>query len=139
MGARKIILWDYTPIISHGREMSLTPQTACFDGFGFVPGDEARYSGPTFMCLAEDDLVGSQLSLGTPASLPCNKVLSNLLLLSSSLPAPQAQQLQVSTTRSSSWHSEHPDDKPEEKEEQPLPSLFDRGIPQPPKVRTDRR
>jgi hypothetical protein len=52
-------------------------------------GEEARYSGLAFMCLAEDDLVGSQLSLGTPTSLPRDKVVSNSLSLYSSLLALQ--------------------------------------------------
>jgi hypothetical protein len=39
----------------------------------------------------EDDLVGSQLSLGTPKSLPLDKVVSKLLSLYSSLLALQAQ------------------------------------------------
>ncbi len=81
------------------------------------------------MCFAEDALVGSQLSLGTPASLPCDQVVGNPLSLYSSYLAPQAQ-------HAPSAHDETiipalkniQDDKPKEKEGQPLPSLFDSGI-----------
>jgi hypothetical protein len=55
-------------------------------------GDEARYAGLAFMCLVEDDLVGSQLSLSTPSSLPRDKVVSKSLPLDSSLLVLQAQQ-----------------------------------------------
>ena len=93
--------------------------------------DGVRYSNLAFMCFAEDALVGSQLSLGTPASLPCDQVVGNPLSLYSSYP-PQAQ-------HAPSAHDETiiaalkniQDDKPKEKEEQPLPSLFDSGILQP--------
>ncbi len=46
-------------------------------------GDGVRYSNLVFMCFAEDDLrlVGSQLSLGTPASLPRDQVVGNPLSL----------------------------------------------------------
>jgi hypothetical protein len=81
------------------------------------------------MCLAENTLVGSQLSLGTPTSLPRDQVVGNLLLLYSSYLALQAQ-------HAPSAHDETiiqalkniQDDKPKEKEEQPLPTLFDCGI-----------
>ena len=90
------------------------------------------YPNLAFTCLAEDTLVGSQLSLGTPASLPCDQVVGNPLSLYSSYLAPQAQ-------HAPSAHDETiipalkniQDDKPKEKEEQPLPSLFDSGILQP--------
>ena len=54
-------------------------------------GDRVRYSNLAFTCFAEDALVGSQLSLGTPASLPCDQVVGNPLSLCSSYLAPQAQ------------------------------------------------
>jgi hypothetical protein len=84
------------------------------------------------MCFAESALVGSQLSLGTPASLPRDQVVGNQLSLYSGYLAPQAQ-------HAPSAHNETiipalkniQDDKPKEKEEQPLPSLFDGGILQP--------
>ena len=90
------------------------------------------YPNLAFTCFAEDTLVGSQLSLGTPASLPCDQVVGNPLSLYSSYLAPQAQ-------HAPSAHDETiipalkniQDDKPKEKEEQPLPSLFDSGILQP--------
>ncbi len=47
-------------------------------------GDEVRYSNLAFMCLAENALVGSQLSLGTPTSLPCDQVVGSTLSLYSS-------------------------------------------------------
>jgi hypothetical protein len=95
-------------------------------------GDGVRYSNLAFMCFAEDALVGSQLSLGTPASLPRDQVVGNPLSLYSSYLAPQAQ-------HTPSAHDETiipglkniQDDKPKEKEEQPLPSLFDSGFLQP--------
>jgi hypothetical protein len=85
------------------------------------------------MCFAEDALVESQLSLGTPASLPRDQVVGNPLSLYSCYLAPQAQ-------HAPSAHDETiiqalkniQDDKPKEKEEQPLHSLFfDSGILQP--------
>jgi hypothetical protein len=90
------------------------------------------YPNLAFTCFTEDTLVGSQLSLGTPASLPCDQVVGNPLSLYSSYLAPQAQ-------HAPSAHDETiipalkniQDDKPKEKEEQPLPSLFDSGILQP--------
>jgi hypothetical protein len=95
-------------------------------------GDGVRYSNLAFMCFTEDALVGSQLSLGTPASLPRDQVVGNPLLLYSSYLAPQA-------LHAPSAHDESiipalrniQDDKPKEKEEQPLPSLFHGGIFQP--------
>jgi hypothetical protein len=90
------------------------------------------------MCLADDDLAGSQLSPGTPSSLPRDKMVSNLLSLYSSFLAFQAQ-------HASSGHEKiiisalrnFQDDKPEEREVQPQPSFFDNGILQPSKVGTD--
>jgi hypothetical protein len=92
-------------------------------------GDGVRYSNLTFMCFA---LAGSQFSLGTPASLPRDQVVGNPLSLYSRYLAPQAQ-------HAPSAHDETiipalkniQDDKPKEKEKQPLPSLFDGGILQP--------
>ena len=90
------------------------------------------------MCLADDDLEGSQLCPGTPSSLPRDKMVSNPLSLYSSFLALQAQ-------HASSGHNKiiisalrnFQDDKPKEKEEQPLPLFFDKGILQPSKVGTD--
>ena len=84
------------------------------------------------MCFAEDALVGSQLSLGTPASLARDQVKGKPLSLYSSYLAPQVQ-------HAPSAHDETiiqplkniQDDKPKEKEEQPPPSLCDGGILQP--------
>jgi hypothetical protein len=83
-------------------------------------GDGVRYSNLAFTCFAEDALVasGSQLSLGTPASLPCDQVVGNPLSLYSSYLAPQAQ-------HAPSAHDETiipalkniQDDKPKEEEE----------------------
>jgi hypothetical protein len=95
-------------------------------------GDEVRYSNLTFMCFAENALVGSQLSLGTPTSLPRDQVVGNPLSFYSSYLALQAQ-------HAPSAHDETiipalkniQDDKPKEQEELPLPSLFDSGILQP--------
>ena len=78
------------------------------------------------MCLADDDLAGSQLCPGTPSSLPRDKLVSNPLSLYCSLRAFQSQ-------HASSGHDKiiisalrnFQDDKPKEKEEQPLPSFFD--------------
>jgi hypothetical protein len=43
--------------------------------------DGVRYSNLAFMCFAEDSLFGSQLGLGTPASLSCDQVVGNPLSL----------------------------------------------------------
>jgi hypothetical protein len=84
------------------------------------------------MCFAENALVGSQLCLGTQTSLPRDQVVGNQLSLYASYLAPRVQ-------HAPSAHDETiiqalkniQDDKPKEKEEQPLPSLFDGGILQP--------
>jgi hypothetical protein len=47
-------------------------------------GDEVRYSNLASMCFAENALVGSQLSLGTPTSLPRDQVVGNQRSLYSS-------------------------------------------------------
>ncbi len=52
---------------------------------------EVRFSALTSMCLADDDLVGSQLNPGTHSSLPRDTVVSNQLSLYSSFLAFQAQ------------------------------------------------
>jgi hypothetical protein len=54
-------------------------------------GDGVRYSSLAFMCFAKVAHVGSQLSLGTQASLPRDQVVGNPLSLYSSYLAPQAQ------------------------------------------------
>ncbi len=108
-------------------------QYSCWSKSQSANGDETRYSGLAFMCVVEDDLVGSQFSLGTPTSLPRDKEVSKSLSIYSRLLALQAQ-------HASSEHDKIiisalkniQDDTPEEKEEQPLPSLFDSWIPQPP-------
>ncbi len=90
------------------------------------------------MCLADDDLAGSQLSPGTPSSLSRDKLVSNPLSLYCSLRAFQSQ-------HASSGHDKiiisalrnFQDDKPKEREEQPSPSFFYKGILQPSKVGTD--
>jgi hypothetical protein len=95
-------------------------------------GDEVRNSNLTFMCFTENALVGSQLSLGTPTSLPRDQVVANQLSLYSSY-------LALQTQHAPSAHDETiiqalkniQDDKTKEKEEQLLPSLFDSGILQP--------
>ncbi len=95
-------------------------------------GDGVRYSNLAFMCFAEDALVGSQLSLGTPASLPCDQVVGNPLSLYSSYLAPPAQHAPSAHDKTIIPALKNiQDDKPKEKEEQPLPSLFDSGILQP--------
>lgn len=95
-------------------------------------GDGVRYSNLAFMCFAEDTLVGSQLSLGTPASLPCDQVVGNPLSLYSSYLAPPAQHAPSAHDKTIIPALKNiQDDKPKEKEEQPLPSLFDSGILQP--------
>ena len=53
--------------------------------------DEERFSALASMCLADDDLAGSQLCPGTPSSLPRDKVVVNPLSLYSSFLAFQAQ------------------------------------------------
>ncbi len=91
-------------------------------------GDEARYSNLAFMCFAENALVGSQLSLGTPTSLPLDQVVGSQLSLYSSYLALQAQ-------HAPSAHDETTipalkniqDDKPKRKEEQPLPCVTPSG------------
>jgi hypothetical protein len=90
------------------------------------------YPNLAFMCFAEDTLVGSQLSLGTPASLPCDQVVGNPLSLYSSYLAPPAQHAPSAHDKTIIPALKNiQDDKPKEKEEQPLPSLFDSGILQP--------
>ena len=100
--------------------------------------DEVRFSALASMCLADDDLAGSQLSPGTPSSLPRDKLVSNQLSLCSSFLAFQAQ-------HASSGHDKiiisalrnFQDDKLKEREKQPSPSFFHKGILQPSKVGTD--
>ncbi len=93
--------------------------------------DEVQFSALASMCLADDDLAGSPV---TPSSLPSDKMVSNLLSLYSSFLAFQAQhalsghdKIIISARRN------FQDDKPEEKQEQPLPSFFDNGILRPSK------
>jgi hypothetical protein len=103
--------------------------------------DEVRFSTLASMCLADDDLAGSQLCPGTPSSLPRDEVVSNQLSLYSSFLAFQAQ-------HASSGHDKiiisalrnFQDDKPKERgvqRLQPSPSFFDKGILQPSKAGTD--
>jgi hypothetical protein len=88
--------------------------------------------------LRPHNLMGSQLSPGTPSSLPHDKMVSNSLLLYSSF-------LAFQTEHAPSGHDKiilsalrnFQDEKPEEKEEQPLPSFFDSGILQCSEVGTD--
>ncbi len=54
-------------------------------------GDEVRLSRLASKCLADDDLAGSQLSTGTPTSLPQDQVLINLLSFYPSFPTLQTQ------------------------------------------------
>jgi hypothetical protein len=56
-------------------------QYSCWSKSQSDNGDEALYSGLAIMCLVEDNLVGSQLSLGIPTSLPRDKVVSKSLSL----------------------------------------------------------
>ncbi len=102
--------------------------------------DEVRFSALRLasMCLANDNLAGSQLCPGTPSSLPRDEVVSNQLSLYSSFLAFQAQ-------HASSGHDKiiilalrnFQHDKPKKREVQPSPSFFDKGILQPSKVGTD--
>jgi hypothetical protein len=100
--------------------------------------EEVRFSALASMCLADADLAGSQLCPGTPSSRPRDEVVSKSLSLYSSFLAFQAQ-------HASSGHDKiiisalrnFPDDKPKEREVQPSPSFFDKGILQPFKVGTD--
>jgi hypothetical protein len=95
-------------------------------------GDGVRYSNLASMCFAEDALVGSQLSLGTPASLPRDQVVGNPLSLYSRHLAPQAQHAPSAYDETIIPALKNiQNDKPKEKGEQPLPSLFDIGILQP--------
>ena len=100
--------------------------------------DEVRFSALASMCLADDDLAGSQLCPGTPSSLPREEVVTNPLSLYSSFLAFQAQhasnghdKIIISALRN------FQDDKPKEREVQPSPSFFDNWILQPSKVGTD--
>jgi hypothetical protein len=92
-------------------------------------GDEVRYSNLAFMCFAENALIGSQLSLNTLTSLPRDQVVGNLLSLYSSYLALQAQHAPRAHDKTIIPALKNIQDyKPKEKEEQPLPSLFDSGI-----------
>ncbi len=51
-------------------------QHLCWSKSQSANGDETQYSGLAFICLVEDDFVGSQPSLGTLTSLPRDKVVS---------------------------------------------------------------
>jgi hypothetical protein len=51
------------------------------------------------MCLADDDLAGSQLSPGTPSSLSRDKMVSNPLSLYSSFLALQDDKIIISALR----------------------------------------
>ncbi len=75
--------------------------------------DEARYSGLASICLVEDDLLESQLSLGTPTSLLRYKVVSKSLQLFSSLLALQGQHASSEYAIISAL-TKIQDDKPEE-------------------------
>ncbi len=88
------------------------------------------------MCFTEDALVGSQLSLGTLASLPRNQMVGNPLSLYSSYLPPQAQHApsvhdETIIPALKNIQEDMPEEKEEQKEEQLLPSLFDSGILQP--------
>jgi hypothetical protein len=56
-----------------------------------VNGIEVRTSALASMCLADDDLAGSQLSPGTPTSHPQDQMMTNLLSLYASFLGFQAQ------------------------------------------------
>jgi len=100
--------------------------------------DEVRFSALASMCLADDDLAGSQLCPGTPSSPPRDKVVINPLSLYSSFLGFQAQ-------HASSGHDKiiisalrnFQDDEPKEREEHSSPSFFDKGILQPTEVEAD--
>jgi hypothetical protein len=100
--------------------------------------DEVRFSALASMCLADDDLAGSQLCPGTPSSLPRDKVVVNPLSLYSSFLGFQAQ-------HASSGHDKiiisalrnFQDDEPKEREEHSSPSLFDKVILQPTEAEAD--
>ncbi len=84
------------------------------------------------MCVAENALVRSQLSLGMLASLPRDHVVGNLLSLYSSYLALQAQRAPGAYDETIIPALKNiSDDKPKEREEQPLPSLFNCGMLQP--------
>jgi hypothetical protein len=90
------------------------------------------------MCLADDDLAGSQLCPGTPSSLPRDKEVINPLSLYSSFLGFQAQhapsghdKIIISALRN------FQDDEPKEREEHPSPSFFDKGILQPIEAEAD--
>jgi hypothetical protein len=100
--------------------------------------DEVRFSALASMCLADDDLAGSQLCPGTPSSPPRDKVVINPLSLYSSFLGFQAQHAEsghdkiiISALRN------FQDDKPQEREEHSSPSFFDKGILQPTEVEAD--
>ncbi len=110
-------------------------QYGCWTKTQSANEDEVRFSALASMCLADDDLAGSQLCPGTPSSLPRDEVvtMTNPLSLYSSFLTFQAQhaskrqdlKIIISALRN------FPDDKPKEKEVQPSPSFFDKGILQP--------
>jgi hypothetical protein len=100
--------------------------------------DEVRFSALASMCLADEDLVGSQLCPGTPSSPPRDKVVINPLSLYSSFLGFQAQhassghdQIIISALRN------FQDDEPKEREEHSSPSFFDKGILQPIEAEAD--
>jgi hypothetical protein len=87
------------------------------------------------MCLAENALVGSQLSLSTPTSLPRDQVVGNQL----SLYRVYSSYLALQAQHAPSAHDETiipaltniQDDTPKEKEDQPQPTHFNVGNLQP--------
>ncbi len=90
------------------------------------------------MCLADDDLAGSQLCPGMPSSLPRDEVVTNPLSLYSSVLAFQAQHAPSGHDKIiMSARMNFQDDKPKEREVQPSSSFFDKGILQPSKVGAD--
>ena len=67
---------NYQPMIAHYR---IDTRNCDWNIHQPANGDEARFAALAFRCLADDDLASSQLSPGTPASLPQDQVLINSL------------------------------------------------------------
>jgi hypothetical protein len=94
-------------------------------------------SGPAWAGPDSEMRQDSSTAAGSSRRLSLKGV-SKSLSLYSSLLALQAQHASSEHDKIIIWaHTNIHDDTPEEKQEQPLPSLFDSGIPQPPRVGTD--
>jgi len=126
---------NYQPMIAHYR---IDTRNGDWNIHQPANGDEARFAALAFRCLADDDLASSQLSPGTPASLPQDQVLINSLSPYPSFLALQAQYAASGyDTIIISGLRESQDDMPMEEVEDYVPSPPPTELAQPPEAGTD--